>query len=146
MKTRYFSVGSSVIVILLTICSILYLVNFSVYRAATGPSDSPYTAPGEASVTVISSSNSQILVQACSFTSVLMANTLVDASNRGFSVSEILEKDQQEARQCLVARSPAKAKIPTFAEVQGRVSPDGSMVIGGETATTASFDRIASSL
>ncbi len=110
MKTNDFLFWSSILVVLCLICATLYLIDFSVGPAATDLSDSPHFATVDATVRVIDSANSQILVQACSFTSVRLAKALVDARNRGVYVSVILGKDQQEARQYSVARDPDKGQ------------------------------------
>ncbi len=145
MKTRIFFLGTSAIVILLAICATLYLVHLSIDRAATDGTDSRYTASGDATVTAISSANSQILVQACSFTSVRVAKALVNARNRGVSVSVILDRDQQEARQYAVARYLQNARIATYVEAQPSTTPDNFMIIDGEIVITGSFDRIVQS-
>jgi phosphatidylserine/phosphatidylglycerophosphate/cardiolipin synthase-like enzyme len=115
------------------------------YPAATygGGDIACYFSPSggctEAVVAEIRQARQQIFVQAYSFTSVPIANALVDAHNRGVAVYIILDKSQR-TEQYSGADFVARAGIPTLIDAVHAIAHNKIMLIDGLTIITGSFN------
>ncbi|MBI4597109.1 MAG: phospholipase D family protein [Candidatus Omnitrophica bacterium] len=90
-------------------------------------------------VDTIASANSQVLVQAHSFTSEPIAQALVAARQRGVRVEAILDKSQRsedDSRAALLAR----AGIPVSIDAAHAIAHNKVMVMDEDTVVTGSFN------
>ncbi len=78
-------------------------------------------------------------VQAYSFTSVPIAQALVDAHRRGVSVEVILDKSQLEGRS-VQTDFLDQAGVPVRIDAAHAIAHNKVMVIEGETVITGSFN------
>jgi len=100
---------------------------------------SPNGGCTEAIVTEIRQARQQILIQAYSFTSPIIANALVEAHNRGVSVILILDKSQQNDPSS-AANYLAQAGITTLIDAAHAVAHNKIILIDGHTIITGSFN------
>lgn len=102
-----------------------------------------YFSPGggctEAVVNEIRQARQQIFVQAYSFTSVPIANALVEAHNRGVAVYIVLDKSQK-TEQYSGADFVAHAGIPTLIDSAHAIAHNKVMLIDHQTIITGSFN------
>jgi phosphatidylserine/phosphatidylglycerophosphate/cardiolipin synthase-like enzyme len=102
-----------------------------------------YFSPGggctEAIVNEIRQARQQIFVQAYSFTSVPIANALVEAHNRGVAVYIVLDKSQK-TEQYSGADFVAHAGIPTLIDSAHAIAHNKVMLIDHQTIITGSFN------
>jgi phosphatidylserine/phosphatidylglycerophosphate/cardiolipin synthase-like enzyme len=102
-----------------------------------------YFSPGggctEAVVNEIRQARQQIFVQAYSFTSVPIANALVEAHNRGVAVYIVLDKSQK-TEQYSGADFVAHAGIPTLIDSAHAIAHNKVMLIDHQTLITGSFN------
>jgi phosphatidylserine/phosphatidylglycerophosphate/cardiolipin synthase-like enzyme len=100
---------------------------------------SPTGGCTDAVVTAIRQARQQILVQAYSFTSVPIANALVEAHQRGVAVFIVLDKSQR-TEQYSGADYVAHAGIPTYIDAAHAIAHNKIMLIDGQTLITGSFN------
>lgn len=100
---------------------------------------SPAGGCTEACVNEIRQAQQQILVQAYSFTSVPIANALVEAHNRGVAVYVVLDKSQK-TEQYSSADFVAHAGIPTLIDSAHAIAHNKVMLIDRQTIITGSFN------
>src|SRR5262245_9892316 len=100
---------------------------------------SPAGGCTEAVVNEIRQAPQQILVQAYSFTSVPIANALVEAHNRGVSIYIVLDKSQK-TEQYSGADFVAHAGIPTLIDAAHAIAHNKVMLIDQQTIITGSFN------
>jgi phosphatidylserine/phosphatidylglycerophosphate/cardiolipin synthase-like enzyme len=100
---------------------------------------SPAGGCTEACVNEIRQAQQQILVQAYSFTSVPIANALVEAHNRGVAVYIVLDKSQK-SEQYSSADFVAHAGIPTLIDSAHAIAHNKVMLIDRQTIITGSFN------
>src|SRR4029079_13773393 len=93
----------------------------------------------EAVVNEIRQAQQQILVQAYSFTSVPIANALVEAHNRGVAVYIVLDKSQK-SEQYSSADFVSHAGIPTLIDSAHAIAHNKVMLIDRQTIITGSFN------
>lgn len=102
-----------------------------------------YFSPGggctEAIVNEIRQARQQIFVLAYSFTSVPIANALVEAHNRGVAVYIVLDKSQK-TEQYSGADFVAHAGIPTLIDSAHAIAHNKVMLIDHQTIITGSFN------
>lgn len=90
-------------------------------------------------VKTLSAANSEILVQAYSFTSPPIAKALLESHKRGVQVKVILDKGQRSQKYSS-ADFLANNGIPTWIDVAHAIAHNKVMVIDGETIITGSFN------
>jgi hypothetical protein len=100
---------------------------------------SPTGGCTEACVNEIRQAQQQILVQAYSFTSVPIANALVEAHNRGVAVYIVLDKSQK-TEQYSSADFVAHAGIATLIDSKHAIAHNKIMLIDRQTIITGSFN------
>jgi hypothetical protein len=121
-----------------------YAYSAGYINAGTGTGDiSCYFSPSggctEAVVNEIRQAQQQILVQAYSFTSVPIANALVEAHNRGVAVYVVLDKSQK-SEQYSSADFVSHAGIPTLIDSAHAIAHNKVMLIDRQTIITGSFN------
>jgi phosphatidylserine/phosphatidylglycerophosphate/cardiolipin synthase-like enzyme len=87
----------------------------------------------------LDSAQTEILVQAYSFTSAPIASALVRAHKRGVSVKVILDKSQKKDGYSS-ATFLHNAGIPTFIDSAHAIAHNKIMIIDSETVITGSFN------
>lgn len=87
----------------------------------------------------LNNAKSEILVQAYSFTSALIAKALANAHNRGVNVQVILDKSQKKERYTS-ATFLSNANIPTFIDDRHAIAHNKIMIIDNKTVITGSFN------
>ena len=87
----------------------------------------------------IGHAKSEILVQAYSFTSLAIAQALVDASGRGVKVQAILDKSQRSERYTS-AQYLANARIPIYIDDRHGIAHNKIIVIDRSVTITGSFN------
>jgi len=100
---------------------------------------SPNGGCTEAIVNKLNKANSEILVQAYSFTSKEIAIAIVKAHKRGVHVEAILDKSNRSAKYS-AGDFTAHAGIPTFIDAQHAIAHNKIMIIDRETVITGSFN------
>jgi phosphatidylserine/phosphatidylglycerophosphate/cardiolipin synthase-like enzyme len=100
---------------------------------------SPHGGCTEAVVQALDSADSEVLVQAYSFTSAPIAKALVEAHKRGVKVEVILDKSQRTERYSS-ADFLAHAGIPTYIDAAHAIAHNKVMVIDRDTVVTGSFN------
>jgi phosphatidylserine/phosphatidylglycerophosphate/cardiolipin synthase-like enzyme len=100
---------------------------------------SPKGGCTEAIVSQINHAKSEILVQAYSFTSALIAKALTTAYKRGVSVQAILDKRQRSERYTS-ATLLTNAGIPTFIDDKHAIAHNKIMIIDRTKVITGSFN------
>jgi len=100
---------------------------------------SPNGGCTDAIVKEISKANSEILVQAYSFTSKEIAKALVDAHKRGVHTEMILDKSNW-SKKYSAADFTFNMGIPTFIDSAHAIAHNKVMVIDKETVITGSFN------
>jgi hypothetical protein len=100
---------------------------------------SPAGGCTEACVNEIRQAQQQILVQAYSFTSVPIANALVEAHNRGVAIYIVLDKSQK-SEQYSSADFVAHAGIATLIDSKHAIAHNKIMLIDRQTIITGSFN------
>ncbi len=83
--------------------------------------------------------NDSILVLAYSFTSVPLAQALINAHRRGVAVQVILDKSQRKARRT-VRQTLLSAGITVYIDTRHAIAHNKVMVIDGRTVVTGSFN------
>jgi len=100
---------------------------------------SPHGGCTEAVVEQLSKAQSNVLVQAYSFTSEPIAKALMDAHKRGVHVEVILDKSQRTEKYS-EADFIAHAGIRTLIDAKHAIAHNKIMVIDGDTVITGSFN------
>ena len=100
---------------------------------------SPHGGCTEAVIRAVKSAQSQVLVEAYSFTSEPIAVALIEAEKRGIDVEVILDKSQEQARGT-EADLISESGIPTYIDSAYRIAHDKVMVIDGAKVITGSFN------
>jgi len=100
---------------------------------------SPHGGCTDAIVKEIAKANSEILVQAYSFTSKDIAKALVDAKKRGLNVEIILDKSNR-SRKYSAADFTFNMGITTYIDAQHAIAHNKIIIIDGETVITGSFN------
>lgn len=100
---------------------------------------SPNGGCTEAIISGINLARSEILVQAYSFTSALIAKILVGAYKRGVRVLAILDKSQRSERYTS-ATFLTNARIPTYIDAMHAIAHSKIMIIDRAMAITGSFN------
>lgn len=103
------------------------------------PFFSPHGGVTEAVVRVLNAAQTQILVQAYSFTSVPIVKALLDAHKRGVHVEAVLDKSNATGKYS-GATALSNAGIPTLIDAQHAIAHNKVMVIDGATVVTGSFN------
>lgn len=98
---------------------------------------SPNGGCTEAVVSALSQAKQTVLVQAYSFTSVLIAKALVDAHKRGVTVKVVLDKSQKTEKYT-DADFLAHAGIPVLIDEVHAIAHNKVMVIDGQIIITGS--------
>ena len=109
------------------------------YPAQVSVYFSPHGGCTEAIVRELEAAHKQVLMQAYSFTSALIAKALVDAKKRGIEVKAVLDKSNETA-QYSSATFLANADIPVLIDDQHVIAHNKIMVIDGMTVITGSFN------
>ncbi len=100
---------------------------------------SPNGGCTEAIVEALGKAKAQILVQAYSFTSKVIAKALVDAHKRGVYTEIILDKSNR-SRKYSAADFTAHAGIPTYIDSAHAIAHNKIMIIDKEVVITGSFN------
>jgi len=100
---------------------------------------SPRGGCTEAVVNAVSQAETEILVQAYSFTSAPIAKALVEAHKRGVHVEIILDRSQRKERYSS-ADFTAHAGIPTYIDAVHAIAHNKVMIIDKSTVITGSFN------
>lgn len=93
----------------------------------------------ESIVRTISEAESEILVQAYSFTSVPIAKALLDVHKKGIRVQVILDKSQRSERYTS-ASFLANSGIGTYIDARHAIAHNKIMIIDRQTVITGSFN------
>jgi len=131
--------------IITTIPLILILTFASVFSTFAFQADiiqvsfSPRGGCTENIIDQIKAADSEILVQAYSFTSTLIAKALTDAHDRGVKVKVILDKSQRLERHTS-ATILVNAGIPTYVDAKHAIAHNNVMIIDQLTVITGSFN------
>lgn len=125
---------------------IAILLIVSVFTSAAFSDDlkmSVYFSPNggctEAIIEQINSAQTEIMVQAYSFTSAPIAKSLVGAHKRGVRVQAILDKSQKKERYTS-ATFLANAGIPTYIDSAHAIAHNKIMIIDRKIVITGSFN------
>lgn len=113
-------------------------------RGQSGPNDlkaffSPNGGCTDAVISALRDARKTVLVQAYSFTSVPIAQALVDAHKRGVEVQVILDKSQRTERYT-GATFLSNAGVPVFIDADHKIAHNKVMIIDGQTVITGSFN------
>ena len=100
---------------------------------------SPQGGATDAVVQAIGAAQTQILVQAYSFTSAPIAKALVEAHKRGVTILAVLDKSNQ-TQQYSAATFLLNAGIPTRIDAEHAIAHSKVMVIDSSTVITGSFN------
>jgi len=100
---------------------------------------SPRDGVTEAIVKELTSAQSEILVQAYSFTSKPIAEALVDAKKRGIKIEVVLDRSQK-SQAYSSADFIAHAGIPTYVDSAHAIAHNKIMIIDRSTVITGSFN------
>jgi phosphatidylserine/phosphatidylglycerophosphate/cardiolipin synthase-like enzyme len=100
---------------------------------------SPNGGATEAVVREVNAAQTQVVVQAYSFTSVPIAQTLVDAHKRGVKVLAVLDKSN-ETEKYSAATFLVHAGIQTLIDAQHAIAHNKVIVIDSATILTGSFN------
>jgi phosphatidylserine/phosphatidylglycerophosphate/cardiolipin synthase-like enzyme len=90
-------------------------------------------------VRTISVAESEVLVQAYSFTSVPIAKALLDAHKKGVRIRVILDKSQKSERYTS-ASFLSNSGIPTYIDARHAIAHNKIMIIDRQTVITGSFN------
>ena len=101
---------------------------------------SPRGGATEAVVQAINAAQTQILVQAYSFTSAPIAKALVEAHKRGVKVQAVLDKSNVTGQNYSAATFLVNAGIPTLIDAEHAIAHSKVMVIDNATIITGSFN------
>jgi phosphatidylserine/phosphatidylglycerophosphate/cardiolipin synthase-like enzyme len=93
----------------------------------------------QAVVQQLNSAKSNVLVQAYSFTSAPIAKALVNAANRGVTVSVILDKSQETGKYTSATYLENNGVIPAI-DARHAIAHNKVMVIDGHIVITGSFN------
>ncbi len=93
----------------------------------------------EAITKEIGNANSEILVQAYSFTSARIAKALLNAHKRGVKIESILDKSQR-SKKYTSATFLLNAGIPTYIDDKHAIAHNKIIIIDKETVITGSFN------
>ncbi len=126
-------------VLLFLVLSFVAITAFAFQADITKVCFSPNGGCTESIVREINAAKSEIMVQAYSFTSALIAKALTDAFKRGVKVEAILDKSQRE-KKYTAATFLANAGIPTFIDDKHTIAHNKIMIIDKETVITGSFN------
>ena len=124
---------------LLSILSFVAITAFAFQADITKVCFSPKGGCTENIIEQINAARSEILLQAHSFTSALIAKALIDAHKRGVKMEVILDKSQRKERYT-AATFLANAGIPTFIDDKHAIAHNKIMIIDRETVITGSFN------
>jgi phosphatidylserine/phosphatidylglycerophosphate/cardiolipin synthase-like enzyme len=134
---------------LVLICSVFFIISaaFSptystdlvLNNAHTKVLFSPNGGCTDAIVAEIDKAQSEILIQAYSFTSTSIAKSLLEAHKRDVGVQVILDKSQRTANYSS-ATFLANSQIPTFIDDAHAIAHNKVMVIDSQTVITGSFN------
>jgi len=129
--------------IILLVATIFPLNTYSVDLTLNNVSAQVYFSPKgggtEAIVNEIGSAQSEIFVQAYSFTSTPIAKALIDAHKRRVKVEVILDKSQRREKYTS-ATFLANMGIPTYIDDKHAIAHNKIIVIDGKTLITGSFN------
>ena len=100
---------------------------------------SPKGGCTEAVVANLNKATNNVIVQAYSFTSVPIAQALVDAQKRGVKVRVILDRSQRTEKYT-EADFLLHAGVPTWIDAKHTIVHNKIMVIDGKTILTGSFN------
>jgi phosphatidylserine/phosphatidylglycerophosphate/cardiolipin synthase-like enzyme len=100
---------------------------------------SPHGGATEAIVDEINKAESAICVQAYSFTSKEIATALVDAKDRGVSITAVFDKSQKNPKSTEADTLDA-AGIPVFIDDQHSIAHNKIIIIDGKVLITGSFN------
>src|SRR6266446_5199439 len=100
---------------------------------------SPSGGATDAVVREVNTASQQVLVQAYSFTSALIAKALVDAHKRGLTVLAVLDKSN-ETEKYSAATFLINVGIQTLIDAQHAIAHNKVMVIDSATILTGSFN------
>ena len=133
----------SVAVIVLLSAIIVYSVHGKAVRGTEIDQVQVYFSPRggctEAVVSTINQAETEILVQAYSFTSAPIAKALIDAHKRGVHVQIILDRSQRKERYSS-ADFTAHAGIPTYIDAAHSIAHNKVMIIDKGVVITGSFN------
>jgi phosphatidylserine/phosphatidylglycerophosphate/cardiolipin synthase-like enzyme len=102
---------------------------------------SPHGGCKEAIVEALNHAKTEVLVQAYSFTSALIAKALVEAHKRGVHVEVVLDKSNKNKRgKYSAADFTAHAGISTYIDAAHAIAHNKVMIIDKETVITGSFN------
>ena len=122
---------------------ILTFFPFQVKAARSTSSEQVYFSPkGGCTAAIIKNldrAEKSIFVQAYSFTSMPIAEALVDAHERGVKVKVLLDKSQRRAKGSQLALLVA-AGVPVSIDKKHSIAHNKVMVIDGATVLTGSFN------
>lgn len=100
---------------------------------------SPRGGATEAIVSEINNAQSEILVQAYSFTSAPIAKALVEAKKRGIRIEAVLDKSQRNEKYSS-ADFIAHAGIPTYIDDNHAIAHNKIVIIDKQVLITGSFN------
>jgi phosphatidylserine/phosphatidylglycerophosphate/cardiolipin synthase-like enzyme len=124
---------------LLSILSFVAITAFAFQADITKVCFSPKGGCTENIIEQINAARSEILVQAHSFTSALIAKALIDAYKRGVKMEVILDKSQRKEKYTS-ATFLMNAGIPTFIDDKHAIAHNKIMIIDKDTVITGSFN------
>lgn len=100
---------------------------------------SPRGGATEAIVDEINKAQSEILVQAYSFTSAPIAKGLIEAKKRGVKIEVVLDKSQRTEKYSS-ADFITHAGIPTYIDPKHAIAHNKIILVDGQTLITGSFN------
>lgn len=117
----------------------VYAADLSLRNAPAQVYFSPRSGCTQAIVNEISSARSEILIQAYSFTSAPIADSLVRAAKRGVNVAAILDKSQRKEKYTS-ATFLSNSGVPVFIDSAHAIAHNKVIIIDREIVITGSFN------
>jgi phosphatidylserine/phosphatidylglycerophosphate/cardiolipin synthase-like enzyme len=136
---KTFALSVALILVLLLAAPATHAKSLILNNVPTQVYFSPNGGCTEAIVEEISNAQSEILVQAYSFTSTPIAKALVEAHKRGVKVEAILDKSQRTEKYSS-ATFLANSVIPTFIDARHAIAHNKIIVLDRDTVITGSFN------
>lgn len=113
--------------------------DFTLNNAPTQVYFSPRGGCTAAVINQIDTAQSEVLVQAYSFTSASIAKALLQAQKRGVRVKIVLDKSQKTARYS-AATFFKNSQIPVFIDYKHPIAHNKIMIVDRQTVITGSFN------
>ncbi len=123
-----------------TIAFLLFISPLSLCASSTKVYFSPRGGCTEAIVREVSAAKSEIYLQAYSFTSASIAQSLVAAKKRGVTVIAVLDKTNDKGAKYSAAKFLWNAGIPVYIDYKPAIAHSKVLVIDQSTVITGSFN------